>query len=110
MKSRGWRVSEPRPVGAPDTVRCTPDSPVNYSALALDFPEGDEFELDSSGAPDTVWWHTGHCPVAHRTLSGVPNQRSLRLLLCSFVEPNIWSFCWLSVNLLHLYNLYTRAN
>jgi hypothetical protein len=54
MKSRGWRVSEPRPVGAPDTVRCTPDSPVNYSALALDFPEGDEFELDSSGAPDTV--------------------------------------------------------
>jgi hypothetical protein len=54
MKSRGWRVSEPRPVGAPDTVRCTPDSPVNYSALALDFPEGDEFELDSSSAPDTV--------------------------------------------------------
>jgi hypothetical protein len=24
----------PRFVGAPDTVRCTPDSPVNYSALA----------------------------------------------------------------------------
>jgi hypothetical protein len=53
MKSRGWRVSEPRPVGAPDTVRCTPDSLVNYSALALDFPEGDELELDSSGAPDS---------------------------------------------------------
>jgi hypothetical protein len=102
LKSRGWRVSEPRPVGAPDTVRCTPDSPVNYSALALDFPEGDELELDSSGAPDTVRWHTGQ--------SGVPDQRSLRLLLCSFVEPNIWSFYWLSVNLLHLYNLYTRAN
>jgi hypothetical protein len=102
MKSRGWRVSESRPVGAPDTVRCTPDSPVNYSVLALDFPEGDELELDSSGAPDTVRWHTGQ--------SSVPDQRSLRLLLSSFVEPNIWSFYWLSVNLLHLYNLYTRAN
>jgi hypothetical protein len=68
MKSRGWRVSESRHVGAPDTVRCTPDNPVNYSALALDFPEGDELELDSSGAPDTVRWCTGHCPVVHRTV------------------------------------------
>jgi hypothetical protein len=25
-------------------------------------------------------------------------------------EPNTWSFYWLSVNLWHLYNLYTRAN
>ena len=41
-------------LGAPDTVRCTPDSPVNYSGAPLDFPEGDEFELESSGAPDTV--------------------------------------------------------
>jgi hypothetical protein len=70
VKSRGWRVPEPRPVGAPDTVRCTPDSPVNYSAPTLDFPEGDELELDSSGAPDTVRWHTGQ--------SGAPDQRSLR--------------------------------
>jgi hypothetical protein len=41
-------------LGAPDTVRCTPDSPVNYSEAPLDVPEGDEFELESSGAPDTV--------------------------------------------------------
>ena len=27
---------------------------MNYSALVLDFPEGDELELESSGAPDTV--------------------------------------------------------
>jgi hypothetical protein len=40
-------------LGAPDTVRCTPDSPVNYSGAPLDFPEGDEFELESSGAPDS---------------------------------------------------------
>ena len=32
------------------TVRCTPDSPVNYSGAPLDFPEGDEFDLESSGA------------------------------------------------------------
>jgi hypothetical protein len=39
--------------GAPDTVRCIPDSPVNYSARPLEIPEGDKFELESSGAPDS---------------------------------------------------------
>jgi hypothetical protein len=102
VKTRSWRVPEPRPVGAPDTVWCTPDSPVNYSAPALDFPEGDELELESSGAPDTVRWCTGQ--------SGAPDQSCLRLSLSSFVEPNTWSFYWQSVNLWHLYNLYTRAN
>jgi hypothetical protein len=82
---------------------------VNYSGVPLDFPEGDEFDLESSGAPDTVHgapdtvrWHTGQ--------SGAPDQMCLRLTLCSFVEPNTWSFYWLSVNFWHLYNLYTRAN
>jgi hypothetical protein len=57
--SRGWRVPEPLSLGTPDmsgvhrTVRCTPDSPVNYSGALLDFPEGDEFDLESSGAPDS---------------------------------------------------------
>jgi hypothetical protein len=45
--SQGWRVPEPLFLGAPD-------SPVNYSGAPLDFPEGDEFDLESSGAPDTV--------------------------------------------------------
>jgi hypothetical protein len=36
------------------TVRCTPDSPVNYSGAPLEIPEGGKFELESSGAPDTV--------------------------------------------------------
>jgi hypothetical protein len=39
----------------------------------------------------------------------VPDQGTLRLSLALFVEPNFWSFYWLSVNLWHLYNLYTRA-
>ena len=51
--SRSWRVPESLSSGAPDTVRCTPDSSVNYSEAPLDFPEGDEFELESSGAPDS---------------------------------------------------------
>jgi hypothetical protein len=55
------------------TVRCytgqsgaTPDSPVNYSGAASQIPEGGKFRLELPGAPDTVWWCTGHCPVAHR--------------------------------------------
>jgi hypothetical protein len=52
--SGSWQVPEPLFLGAPDIVRCTPDSPVNYSGAPLDFPEGDEFGLESSGAPDTV--------------------------------------------------------
>jgi hypothetical protein len=102
VNSRSWRVPEPLFLGAPDTVRCTPDNPVNYSGAPLEFPEGDEFDLESSGAPDTVRWHIRQ--------SGAPDQRCLRLSLCSFVEPNTWSFYWLRVNLWHLYNLYIRAN
>jgi hypothetical protein len=82
--SRGWRVLEPLFLGAPDTVRCTPDSPVNYSGAPLDFPEGDEFDLESSGAPNTVRWHTGQ--------SGAPVQRCLRLSLALFVEPILGLF------------------
>jgi hypothetical protein len=52
--SRSWRVPEPLFPGALDTVRCTPDNPVNYSGAPLDFPEGEEFSVKSPGAPDTV--------------------------------------------------------
>ena len=33
-----------------------PDSPVNYSGVRLEKPEGEEFEVDSP-------WCTGHYPV-----------------------------------------------
>jgi hypothetical protein len=59
--SRSWRVPEPLFLGAPDNVRCTPDSPVNYSGAPLDFPEGDEFDLESSGAPDSPVHRTVRC-------------------------------------------------
>jgi hypothetical protein len=74
--SRSWRVPETPFLGAPDTVRCTSDSSVNYSEAPLDFPEGEEFSVKSPGAPDTVLWHTGQ--------SGAPDQGTLWLSLCSF--------------------------
>jgi hypothetical protein len=95
VNSRSWRVQSRFIPGAPD-------SPVNYSGAALSFPEGEEFSVKSGGAPDTVRWHTGQ--------SGAPDQGCLRLALALLVELISWSFYWLSVNLWHLYNLYTRAN
>jgi hypothetical protein len=53
-KSRGWRVPEAALPWSTGHVRCTPDSPVNYSEAPLEIPEGGKFELESSGAPDTV--------------------------------------------------------
>jgi hypothetical protein len=92
--SRSWRVPEALFLGAPDTVRCTPNSPVNYSGAPLDFPEGEEFSVKSPGAPDSPVRQT-------RAHFGYP--------FALFDEPNSWSFYWLSVNLWHMYDLYTRA-
>jgi hypothetical protein len=67
---RGCQVPEPRPLGATDTVRCTPDSPVNYSALALRIPEAEEFSAKSPGARDPGGGATGQ--------SGAPDQGAFR--------------------------------
>jgi hypothetical protein len=48
----------------------TPDSLVNYSGVALQKPEAEQFRVDLPGAPDTVRWCTRHCPVVHQTLFG----------------------------------------
>jgi hypothetical protein len=45
------------------TVRCTPDSPVNYSRTPLITSREQQVRLSQSGAPDTVRCTTGHCPV-----------------------------------------------
>jgi hypothetical protein len=68
--SRSWRVPEASFLGAPDTVRCTPDSPVNYSGAPLEIPEAEEFSAKSPGAPDTVRCATGQ--------SGAPDQGAFR--------------------------------
>ena len=49
-----------------------PDSPVNYSGVRLEKPEGEEFEVDPP-------WCTGQ--------SGAPDQGSLRFLLLLSFEP-----------------------
>jgi hypothetical protein len=100
--SRSWRVQSRSHLEHRTLSGDAPDSPVNYSEAPLRIPEGEEFSLESTGAPDTFRWHTGQ--------SGAPVQGTLRLSLALFVEPISWSFYWLSVNLWHLYNLYTRAN
>jgi hypothetical protein len=44
------------------------DSPVNYSGVASKIPKGEQFGVGVPGAPDTVRWCTGHCPVVHQTV------------------------------------------
>ena len=53
VDSRSWRVQSRLSSGAPDTVRCTPDSPVNYSGEAIPETEGGKFGVDLPGAPDS---------------------------------------------------------
>jgi hypothetical protein len=59
--------------------RCSagaPDSPVNYSRVALEKPEGEEFRVVRS-------WCIGHCLVAHRTVRCArPGHTLVLLLLC----------------------------
>jgi hypothetical protein len=78
VDSRSWRVPEAPFLGAPDTVRCTLDSPVNYSEAPLDFPEGDEFDWESSGAPDSPVRRT-------RGAFGCPFALLLNPILCLFI-------------------------
>jgi hypothetical protein len=66
--------------GVHRTVRCTPDSPVNYSGVPLEIPEGGKFELESSGAPDIVRWCTGHTGQSGAPRPEVPSVAPL--LLC----------------------------
>jgi hypothetical protein len=55
----------------------TPDSPVNYSGVAPQIPEAEQFGEDLPGAPDIVRWHTGQF--------GAPNHGSLRLSFALFI-------------------------
>ena len=61
------RAQNPRPTVGPSrplahrTVRCTPDSPVNFSRTPS--ANSRERPLHAESA-----WRTGHCPVHHRTV------------------------------------------
>jgi hypothetical protein len=56
----------PATVGSPNTVRCTPDSPVNYNCTSLIPSQEQQVRLSQPGAPDTVRCTTGQ--------SGAPRQ------------------------------------
>jgi hypothetical protein len=51
--SRSWRVQSCSPLGHQTLSGGAPDSPVNYSGVPLRIPEGEEFSLESPGAPDS---------------------------------------------------------
>jgi hypothetical protein len=53
---------------AHQTVRCTPDSPVNYSRTPPLKSREQPVRRCQPGASDTVRCTTGHCPVHHRTV------------------------------------------
>ena len=77
-----WRFED---VGAPDTVRCTPDSPVNYSRTSPVNSRERPVSSSQPGAPDTVRCTTGQ--------SGAPDQNSLLA-----VHSQLFSFLLLSVS------------
>jgi hypothetical protein len=47
------------------TVRCTPDSPVNYSGVTLRKPESGQFARCLGLSPGQCLVHTEQCPVRH---------------------------------------------
>jgi hypothetical protein len=49
-----WPTVGPVTVVSPDTVRCTPDSPVNYSRTPLISSREQQVRLSQPGAPDTI--------------------------------------------------------
>jgi hypothetical protein len=58
-----WPTVGPGRPLAHRTVRCTPDSPVNYSRTPSANSRERLLRLRQPGAPDTVRCTTGHCPV-----------------------------------------------
>jgi hypothetical protein len=64
------RIARPT-IGSPDIVRCTPDSPVNYSRTPLISSREQQVRLSQPSTPDTVRCITGQ--------SGAPRQSWLWL-------------------------------
>jgi hypothetical protein len=71
------------------TVRCTPDSPVNYSRTPPMNSRERPVRSSQPGAPDTVRCTTGHCSVHHRTVRCTQTEQSLG---CSSQDISSWSF------------------
>ena len=109
VKTRGWRVPEAALPWSTGHVRCTPDSPVNYSGVASGNSRRWRVCVEVLWCTGHVRWCTGHCPV-YTGQSGAPRPEVPSVAFSTLFEPNFGLFNWLDVNLLHLYNLYTRTN
>jgi hypothetical protein len=72
----------------------TPDSPVLHRTIQWiiaerppRIPEGGKFGVELPGAPNTVLWCTGHCPVVHQTVRCARPGLPLGCLLLFLFEP-----------------------
>ena len=61
------------------TVRCTPDSPVNYSRTPLITSREQQVPLSQSGAPDTVRCTTGQSGAPRLSISWLLEPRHFQL-------------------------------
>jgi hypothetical protein len=77
-------------VGSPDTVRCTPDSPVNYSRMPLISSREQQVRLSQPGAPDTVRCTTGQsgAPIQSWLWQNKAISSSIRFLLFPALRHN----------------------
>jgi hypothetical protein len=80
----------PATVGSPDTVRCTPDSPVNYSRTPLISSREQQVRLSQPGAPDTVRCTTGQSSALRQSCLWLNKANSLpiRFLLFPALRHN----------------------
>jgi hypothetical protein len=78
------------------TVRCTPDSPVNYSRTSPVNSQERLVRLSQPGAPDTVRCTTGHCLVSHRTVRCTQTEQNLGCTQPSLLH--LFHFLLLSVS------------
>jgi hypothetical protein len=86
-----WRF---RAVGAPDTVRCTPDSPVNFSRTPPTISQGQPFHQSHPGAPATGRCTTGQsgAPRLRRVLAAQPRLFQIGLFLFLAIRHNTLVF------------------
>jgi hypothetical protein len=82
---RSWRVQSRSSLGHRTLSGGAPDSLVNYSEAPLRIFEGEEFGLESPGAPDTVRWHTGSPVCQTRAHFGYPLLSLLNPFLGLFI-------------------------
>jgi hypothetical protein len=109
LQSRPLRADSRYSAGAPDSPVAHRTVRWIIAEVRLGNPKLKSLRAILPGAPDTVRWYTGHCPVVHRTLSGGTPDSPVRQTREHFgfhFAPFFWvltcSFDWFVLNLWHL--------